>query len=186
MRRLVDAVPEAPLLPNGTEPYSESDGGADDNYFNTSLLVILATLLCTLICVLGLNSIIRCAIRCSRRRHFAFGTPEAAVATGLKKRAIRHIPIVVYGPEATVTATTECAICLTGFANGEKIRVLPECYHAFHVRCIDTWLALQSTCPTCRHSLLLDKAGPEAGDRFPPPDDGVALRRGELTARVAN
>ncbi|CAL9086427.1 unnamed protein product [Musa textilis] len=110
MRRLVDAVPEAPLLPNGTEPFSESNSGADDNYFNTSLLVILAALLCTLICVLGLNSIIRCAIRCSHRRHFAFGTPEVPVTTGLKKWAIRHIPVVVYGPEATVTVTTDCAM----------------------------------------------------------------------------
>ncbi|WOK94183.1 hypothetical protein Cni_G02885 [Canna indica] len=180
MRRLLDTVP------NGTTPGPESQvegGGSDDSYFNSGLLVILAALLFTLVCVLGLNSIVGCVMRC-RRRRFASGTPGpgvAAAATGLKKQALRQIPIVVYGPEITNTTIDDCAICLSEFTKGDTIRMLPECHHGFHVRCIDAWLALQPSCPICRHSVVLDKGeSSEVGDTCSQPDDNdIALRTNE-------
>ncbi|RRT40227.1 hypothetical protein BHE74_00015468 [Ensete ventricosum] len=109
------------------------------------MVIILAALLCALIFALGLNSIVRCA------------TPEEAAtrlaATGLEKRALRRIPVAVYGSGVDIPAT-DCPICLTEFADGEKVRVLPRCHHGFHVRCIDKWLSSHSSCPTCRQSLL--------------------------------
>ncbi|XP_015575713.1 RING-H2 finger protein ATL72 [Ricinus communis] len=124
--------------------------------FDTNMVIILAALLCALICALGLNSIVRCALRCSRR--FAFETPDEAAArlaaTGLKKSALRQIPVVIYGAAGIQIIATDCAICLGEFSDGEKVRVLPKCNHGFHVRCIDTWLGSHSSCPTCRQSLL--------------------------------
>ncbi|XP_010931361.1 RING-H2 finger protein ATL78 isoform X1 [Elaeis guineensis] len=174
MRQLVEAPPPA----NGAKPHGSGyDAGGDAN-FDTNMVIILAALLCALICALGLNSIVRCALRCGRRLDFE--TPEEAAArlaaTGLKKRALRRIPVAVYGPEANIPAT-DCPICLGEFADGEKVRVLPKCHHGFHVRCIDTWLASHSSCPTCRHSLL-DKAdgdGADAGNRSARQDDGAAV-----------
>uniref|UniRef100_A0ACD5ZW03 Uncharacterized protein n=1 Tax=Avena sativa TaxID=4498 RepID=A0ACD5ZW03_AVESA len=44
-----------------------------------------------------------------------------------------------------------CPVCLADFADGEAVRVLPECLHYFHAECIDTWLGVGKTsCPMCR------------------------------------
>ncbi|MED6210091.1 hypothetical protein PIB30_060866 [Stylosanthes scabra] len=137
------------------------DSSIGDPNFDTNMVIILAALLCALICALGLNSIVRCALRCSRR--LAFETPDEAAARlsvkGLKKSALHQIPIVVYGNSGSSSSSssvkaTDCAICLGEFMNGEKVRVLPKCNHGFHVKCIDTWLQSHSSCPTCRRCLL--------------------------------
>ncbi|PON92753.1 43kDa postsynaptic protein [Trema orientale] len=153
-RRLLDSgltVP-TPATSNGNRT---RDSYISESNFDTNMVIILAALLCALICALGLNSIVRCALRCSRR--FAVETPEQAAArlagTGLKKSRLRQIPVAVYGSGVEIPAT-ECPICLGEFEDGEKVRVLPKCNHGFHVRCIDTWLLSHSSCPNCRHSLL--------------------------------
>lgn len=155
-----------------SRPPSNGSGSTRGSYgseanFDTNMVIILAALLCALICALGLNSIVRCALRCSRR--FAFETPDETAArlaaTGLKKSALRQIPVAVYGSGLNIPAT-DCPICLVEFADGEKVRVLPKCNHGFHVRCIDTWLMSHSSCPTCRQSLLEQpqSASSDAGD----------------------
>ncbi|MED6110312.1 hypothetical protein PIB30_041745 [Stylosanthes scabra] len=45
-----------------------------------------------------------------------------------------------------------CCVCLSEFEEGESVRVLPNCTHAFHPPCIETWLMSQSTCPLCRRA----------------------------------
>ncbi|XP_012091144.1 RING-H2 finger protein ATL74 [Jatropha curcas] len=148
---------------SSTAPTSDGSRARSGSYtneanFDTNMVIILAALLCALICALGLNSIVRCALRCSRR--FSFETADEAAArlaaTGLKKSALRQIPVVIYGSagDGIQIIATDCAICLGEFMDGEKIRVLPKCSHGFHVRCIDTWLVSHSSCPTCRQSLI--------------------------------
>ncbi|KAM7264503.1 hypothetical protein ACFE04_002186 [Oxalis oulophora] len=46
--------------------------------------------------------------------------------------------------------TTECPVCLSVFLDGEDIRQLSACEHAFHSACIDMWLTSHSSCPICR------------------------------------
>ncbi|CAN1353686.1 RING-H2 finger protein ATL72 [Linum perenne] len=150
-------------------------GGAN---FDANMVIILAALLCALICALGLNSIVRCALRCSRR--FAFETPASRMAAaGMKKSALRRIPVVVYGSAAAGgerIVATDCAICLGEFADGEKVRVLPKCNHGFHVRCVDTWLVSHSSCPTCRRTLV------DAPPPPPPPTASAADGGGNIVA----
>ncbi|KAF7813587.1 RING-H2 finger protein ATL52-like [Senna tora] len=43
-----------------------------------------------------------------------------------------------------------CAVCLSGFEEGEEVRKLPRCNHCFHVMCIDMWLYSHFDCPICR------------------------------------
>ncbi|KAI9156528.1 hypothetical protein LWI28_008175 [Acer negundo] len=155
-RLLLDTESSSSSPPtNGSRTRSSYSNEAN---FDTNMVIILAALLCALICALGLNSIVRCALRCSRR--FAFETPDEAAArlaaTGLRKSALRQIPVAVYGSAAAgiKIKATDCPICLGEFMDGEKVRVLPKCNHGFHVRCIDTWLVSHSSCPTCRQSLL--------------------------------
>jgi E3 ubiquitin-protein ligase ATL10/75/76/77/78 len=133
--------------------------------FDANMVIILAALLCVLICALGLNSVIRCVLHCGRRlapstaARATTATSLHAQQTGLKRKALRKIPVEVYGGASALTATaTECAICLGEFADGEKVRVLPRCHHGFHVRCIDMWLATHTSCPNCRASLAEDGA----------------------------
>lgn len=139
-----------PPAENGTTP---SGPRSNETNFDTNMVIILAALLCALVCVLGLNSIIRCALRYGRRYR---GAPEPAGCTsaGLKKRALMRIPVAVYRTAERAAGATECPICLAELVDGEKVRVLPKCKHAFHVKCIDSWLASHSSCPTCRCSLL--------------------------------
>ncbi|EOY04466.1 RING/U-box superfamily protein isoform 2 [Theobroma cacao] len=150
-RRLLETEVSLPPA-NGNKTH---DSYISEANFDTNMVIILAALLCALICALGLNSIVRCALRCSRR--FALETPEQAATrlatTGLKKRDLKQIPVAVYGTGVNFPST-ECPICLGDFVDGEKVRVLPKCNHGFHVRCIDTWLVSHSSCPNCRHSLL--------------------------------
>ncbi|KAE9608766.1 hypothetical protein Lal_00020243 [Lupinus albus] len=129
---------------------------ASKTKFDTNMVIILAALLCALICALGLNSIVRCALRCIRRLAFETRDENATRLTskGLKKKALHQIPVAVYGAGSVSIAATECPICLGEFMNGEKVRLLPKCHHGFHVRCIDTWLLSHSSCPICRQSLL--------------------------------
>ena len=49
-------------------------------------------------------------------------------------------------------ALKTCTICMTAYAEGDRIRELP-CSHEFHVHCIDRWLWENSTCPICRREL---------------------------------
>lgn len=148
--------------------------------FDTNMVIILAALLCALICALGLNSMVRCVLRCTRRLGIETADQAAArvAATGLKKSALRKIPVVVYGSENEGSGScSECPICLGEFVDGDKVRVLPNCNHGFHVRCIDTWLGSHSSCPICRHSLLepVSTAARGGGDGAAPPHLGAEI-----------
>jgi hypothetical protein len=54
---------------------------------------------------------------------------------------------------ADASAHDECAICLTEFARGDRLRVLP-CSHLFHdSECLAKWCATHDSCPVCRRGL---------------------------------
>ncbi|GFP80528.1 RING-H2 finger protein atl74 [Phtheirospermum japonicum] len=122
------------------------------------MVIILAALLCALVCALGLNSIVRCALRCGGRFPSS-GEVEAAVAGlgsggGLKKEELSRIPVAVYKPGRNSVPATDCPICIGEFVEGEDVRILPMCNHGFHIKCIDAWLVLHSSCPNCRQPLI--------------------------------
>jgi hypothetical protein len=97
--------------------------------------------------------------------------PPRRSGGGLEEAAIRRIPTFRYGGErrrlllpppalassgkAAATAT-ECAVCLADFRDGERLRLLPPCLHAFHIDCIDAWLQATATCPLCRAAVVVD------------------------------
>ncbi|KAI3470961.1 hypothetical protein Pfo_027624 [Paulownia fortunei] len=161
-RLLLDAQPGGAPPDNGGRSHNGYGGGGAN--FDTNMVIILAALLCVLICALGINSIVRFILRCARRVNSdaTDETPPRFGGKGLKKGVLRQIPVAVYGSGNGV-ASTDCAICLAEFLDGEKIRVLPKCHHCFHVRCVDIWLASHSSCPTCRQSLV-DEQAESGGD----------------------
>jgi hypothetical protein len=83
--------------------------------------------------------------------------PAPRRRSGLEEAAIRRIPTFRYRHGHLVLAVAEakqagaeCAVCLADFRDGERLRVLPPCLHAFHIDCIDAWLQSAATCPLCR------------------------------------
>uniref|UniRef100_A0A0E0K0T5 RING-type domain-containing protein n=1 Tax=Oryza punctata TaxID=4537 RepID=A0A0E0K0T5_ORYPU len=171
------AAGESQVLAGQEAPAGGGDvvaGPAGTSSFDANVVMILAVLLCALICALGLNSIVRCALRCSSGGRMMMPSPTAAAAgdhgelgssasaaqaAGVRRKALRAMPTMVYSAATRLHAagggpSPACAICLADLEPGERVRVLPKCNHGFHVRCVDRWLLARSTCPTCRQPLF--------------------------------
>lgn len=75
---------------------------------------------------------------------------------GLESSIIHSLPITQFrkknGQELNPN-NTECAVCLAEFEEGEWLKHLPNCRHAFHISCIDTWFQSHSNCPLCRSNV---------------------------------
>lgn len=70
-----------------------------------------------------------------------------------------------------------CAVCQCDFEEGEYGLVFRHCKHAFHAKCLNTWLDRRHTCPCCRESVSPDASSVKGRRRF----DSVryAFRSGE-------
>ncbi|XP_074570444.1 RING-H2 finger protein ATL1-like, partial [Curcuma longa] len=83
----------------------------------------------------------------------------AVESRGLGQSEIRQIPTFRYRKETDGSAGGgDCAVCLGEFQEEETVRLLPDCFHVFHVDCIDTWLQSNANCPLCRASITPEAA----------------------------
>lgn len=71
--------------------------------------------------------------------------------SGIDRIVIESLPVFQFGSLRGQKDGLECAVCLNKFGSAEFLKLLPQCKHAFHVECVDTWLDAHSTCPLCRH-----------------------------------
>ncbi|KAL2921378.1 RING-H2 finger protein ATL1 [Bienertia sinuspersici] len=94
---------------------------------------------------------------------------NTSVEKGLDEALIRSIPVIEFrrlteerklndASQTTAAAgesaaSYECAVCLSEFEEGERLRVIPYCCHAFHIDCIDVWLQSNANCPLCRSGI---------------------------------
>lgn len=53
-------------------------------------------------------------------------------------------------------AVDRCGICLSQFKEAQRAALTSLCQHAFHDRCLQSWLARSRTCPLCRVPLDID------------------------------
>ncbi|KAG4995727.1 hypothetical protein AAZX31_10G007500 [Glycine max] len=86
----------------------------------------------------------------------------ASEPRGLEEAVIKLIPVIQYKPEEGNTEfgersliSSECSVCLSEFEQDEKLRVIPNCSHVFHIDCIDVWLQNNAHCPLCRRTVSL-------------------------------
>uniref|UniRef100_A0A8I6XI55 RING-type domain-containing protein n=2 Tax=Hordeum vulgare subsp. vulgare TaxID=112509 RepID=A0A8I6XI55_HORVV len=150
---------EAPMssVAHGVGGGAAAPAGADSD-LETNVVIILAVLFFGLLLIIAVNSLARCALRYVGRGAAAAaaageGRASARVAcSGIKRRVLRSLPVEVYGSGEDIDDV--CAICLSEFVDGEKVRVLPLCGHGFHVHCVDAWLVSRGSCPTCRRPVI--------------------------------
>ncbi|KAM3259668.1 hypothetical protein ACQJBY_051128 [Aegilops geniculata] len=169
---------------------------------HTDTLLILAAVLCFLFCVVGLAMVARCSRMCNPSAFSVEYAPDAmakAPCKGMKKKALESLPTMSWQPEPRKEVDEEdeaerpeCAICLAEFTRGDDVRVLPTCGHGFHAACVDAWLLSNSTCPSCRHALVVAAAPSPAATESPPPQtcreraDVVAAAQASAAGTVAD
>lgn len=76
--------------------------------------------------------------------------PRRAAAASAQKKRPAASGVFKYARDSGSFDSTECAICLNKYIDGEVCRFLPKCNHTFHRECIDKWLTKGSDCPLCR------------------------------------
>lgn len=74
---------------------------------------------------------------------------------GCPDKVVQSIPRVVFDADvAAVCGANEevCSICYDAFSAGDEVAVLP-CSHRYHAACVGAWLAMATTCPSCREEI---------------------------------
>lgn len=130
--------------------------------FSPILIVVTAAVLTILLAVSCYAIISKYCLnqnRTSQTHHRQQEDQNSSTSSGLNKKIAEKITLCKYraSDDAPVIGT-ECSVCLTEFSEGESLRRLPHCSHAFHVRCIDTWLKLHANCPVCRACIAITSA----------------------------
>uniref|UniRef100_A0A7C9DJC3 RING-type E3 ubiquitin transferase n=1 Tax=Opuntia streptacantha TaxID=393608 RepID=A0A7C9DJC3_OPUST len=140
----------------------------------------LAPFLIAAVCILGISFLLltTCTIilryRFSRRRRNSSARVDDSPAedgggsfvdhpiwhittVGLQQSVIDSITAFKYKKlDGLVIEGSDCSVCLIEFEDGDDLRLLPKCSHAFHVSCIDTWLRSHKNCPLCRAPVVND------------------------------
>ncbi|KAJ4848368.1 hypothetical protein Tsubulata_020434 [Turnera subulata] len=82
---------------------------------------------------------------------------SVVVDIGLDEATLKSYPKLLYAEaklQHTDSTSTCCSICLADYKSTDMLRMLPDCGHLFHLKCVDSWLRLHPTCPVCRTSPL--------------------------------
>jgi hypothetical protein len=112
------------------------------SYLQICLPCILVLLLLPLLCFC-----MPCLIRILARMQ------DLNAPKGANEAAIESIPLInVTNEHLREFDGSTCPICITDMVVGEQARQL-RCRHMFHKSCVDEWLRVNATCPTCRTSI---------------------------------
>lgn len=107
-----------------------------------------------------------------------FFFPQALVGgeriRGATHAQINKLPEEEYNPSESKVKTEDamCAICLSPYEAGDRLRHLP-CHHHFHSECIDQWLIKNKSCPFCKRQIDQED-NPSAPDQTHDEELGLA------------
>ncbi|MED6155749.1 hypothetical protein PIB30_007985 [Stylosanthes scabra] len=81
---------------------------------------------------------------------------------GVDEDTLKKIPLITFSSQDYNPGQIEleCSICLGELKDGEVLRLLPVCSHAFHVPCIDEWFKEHNNCPYCRSLIVYENDEP--------------------------
>ncbi|XP_030924358.1 RING-H2 finger protein ATL64-like [Quercus lobata] len=137
--------------------------------FFTPLLISLAGIAACTFAIIAYHTIVlRYCLRGRRQQEQEQLTNglRGQSTIGVDQKILDTIPILSYTTkkcELFRVDQTECAVCLGDLEDEDKVRLLPNCRHAFHVPCIDKWFLGHSSCPVCRSPIVAPGA-PLDGD----------------------
>ncbi|XP_050211890.1 RING-H2 finger protein ATL51-like [Mercurialis annua] len=132
-----------------------SDGNGDDVSNKVTVLLIgigSAALVVTIYHCLAMGWCNRDRTR-PNAQQLPNGINNAQENPSVENSASQLIPAFKYQKGMALEGGGEeetCPICLSEFEDGEDLRALPECLHAYHLACIDMWLYSHLNCPVCR------------------------------------
>ncbi|OQR96840.1 hypothetical protein ACHHYP_13210 [Achlya hypogyna] len=75
--------------------------------------------------------------------------PYLKTSTPVNKEVLENLE------QISCSGDDECVICMNAMNDAVKL----PCGHIFHTGCIDAWLRMRSTCPTCRHRFQNEFSG---------------------------
>mmetsp|Transcript_19251 Transcript_19251/g.19386 ORF Transcript_19251/g.19386 Transcript_19251/m.19386 type:complete len:360 (+) Transcript_19251:104-1183(+) len=118
------------------------------NYIQICLPCIVAVLMVPVFCFC-----MPCLIRILARMQ------DPVASKGATDDAIATLPVTVISadtfaapPDGSEQDAT-CPICLSEMSVGQEARLL-ACKHIFHKQCVDEWLRVNASCPTCRTGMF--------------------------------
>ncbi|KAJ3680092.1 hypothetical protein LUZ60_016370 [Juncus effusus] len=128
--------------------------------FDVNMATILIILACAAILAFSLHAVVRLFLRLLSLR--SSSSPSTKPKHELNQtNEPSSSPVIFSSDTKLARAESDCAICLSEFVNGERIRVLPACGHGFHASCVEEWIVKHSSCPTCRATCSFPVVSPE-------------------------
>ncbi|KAI4382646.1 hypothetical protein MLD38_008583 [Melastoma candidum] len=116
-------------------------------FFMLVVLIVLASYMC---------------IRASRQPPLPYRPPDRPPAPGLvpgiDEATLLSYPKFLYSSAKREQGAGTCPICLGDYRDSDVLRMLPDCGHFFHVKCVDPWLRSSPTCPICRKCQCVERA----------------------------
>ncbi|XP_020597974.1 E3 ubiquitin-protein ligase RING1-like [Phalaenopsis equestris] len=101
---------------------------------------------------------------------------------GLDDSTIASITSWIYKSSDSLIDSKDCSVFFGEFYDGELVRLLPKCSHAFHLPCIDKWLKSHGNCPLCRAPIV----SPATATVLAPSPASLANRRHLKSSRPSN
>ncbi|XP_030551082.1 RING-H2 finger protein ATL70-like [Rhodamnia argentea] len=113
------------------------------------------------------------------------GDYSFAISLGLDETTLETFPKLLYsqakgaarggggGGGGSASSSSCCSICLSEYKETDVLRLLPDCGHYFHSKCVDPWLRINPSCPNCRTSPVPTPVGTPLAEVAPL----TALRR---------
>ncbi|QHN76857.1 RING-H2 finger protein ATL52 [Arachis ipaensis] len=83
-------------------------------------------------------------------QYYVSTTTTTRIGGDLDEDALKWMAVWKY--KSGKSRADSCCVCLNEFDEGDSVRALPNCTHAFHPLCIETWLKSHSSCPLCRRA----------------------------------
>ncbi|KAJ9680465.1 hypothetical protein PVL29_019715 [Vitis rotundifolia] len=186
-------LPDEGVITRENSSSSSSKDGFSTSSIVTVILVLSSAFFVSITLYLLLRYLSR---RCSERLHSDDVVPppvdsdrrfSSRRVSPEDLSLIDSLPLFTFGSVRGRNSSSagDCAVCLSKFEPHDQLRLLPICCHAFHARCIDTWLASNQTCPLCRSPIYATEAdfmkailaSTNAGDSFRIELGSVSRRR---------
>lgn len=137
--------------PSSDHTYGQQQRNSDDGWLERRTMASIILVGFVLIVVLA--KAIRRLCSCLQERPEGLRGPTPN-NSGTDPQVLKKVhaagPVVCVYRRSDGWREATCPVCLSDFADGEAVSVLPACMHYFHAACVGEWLRARATCPLCR------------------------------------